>query len=237
MACALLFALGGPLFAEDSPEALATPDPIRPSEAQPAKEPDKRVFGLLPNYRTAEETGTYVPITSHQKLTIATKDTVDYPLFLFGAGFAGLAQLSGQHAGFGQGVKGYAHRYATAYADQAIGNYLTEGLLPSLFHEDPRYFRRGSGRGGVWSRTGYAASRIVVTRTDSGRTRFNFVEVAGNGISAGIANAYYPSERGFNDNFQRLYVALATDAVSQILREFWPDVKRKFFTPHRNDPH
>src|SRR5579862_1494617 len=233
--CALLFAIGGALFAEDSPDAVGTPDSIRPSEAQPAaKEPDKRVFGVLPNYRTAEETGTYAPITSHQKLTIATKDTIDYPLFLLGAGFAGLAQLSDQHGDFGQGMKGFAHRYVTSYADQATGNYMTEGLLPILFHEDPRYFRRGTGP--KWGRAGYAASRIFVTKTDSGRSMFNFSEVVGNGISAGISNAYYPGERSVNDNFQRLYVALATDAVSQILKEFWPDVKRKFFTHHQNEP-
>ena len=147
---ALAFVLCFPVFAQNSPDPNAAADPIRPSETEKTK--DKRVFGVLPNYRTAEDTGVYEPITAKQKLTIATKDTLDYPLFALGAGFAGLAQLANQHPDFGQGTKGYAHRYATAYADQFTGNYLTEGFLPVLFHEDPRYFRRGAGRGSVWSR-------------------------------------------------------------------------------------
>ena len=80
-------------------------------------------------------------------MTIATKDTIDYPLFLLGGALAGMAQLTDEHPRFGQGVEGFVHRYATAYADQAIGNYMTEGILPVLFHEDPRYFRRGHGTG------------------------------------------------------------------------------------------
>ena len=226
-ALGLLLPLVSAQSASSDPDPGVSPEPAPVRSAQP----DKRVFGVLPNYRTAEETGVYTPITAHQKLVIATKDTVDYPLFGLGAAFAGLAQLSDQHPDFGQGVQGFAHRWATAYADQATGNYFTEGLLPILFHEDPRYFRRGQGS--KWGRTGYAASRIFVTKTDSGHAIFNFSEVLGNGISAGISNAYYPTERGLNDNLSRWGTALATDAISQVLKEFWPDVKRRYFSHHQ----
>jgi len=193
------------------------------------------VFGVLPNYRTAEESAIYTPISAHRKLAIATKDTLDYPLVALGGALAGLAQLSDQHPNFGQGVKGFAHRFGTSYADQASGNYLTEGLLPILFHEDPRYFRRGSGHGGVWSRAGYAATRILVTKTDSGHASFNFAEVIGNSMSAGLGNAYYPGETHLSDNVGRLATYLATDALSQVLKEFWPDVKRKYFSHHQHE--
>lgn len=225
--CALGLLLSAALSAQTASGPSPDAAPVQPAE------PDKRVLGVLPNYRTAEDTGVYTPITPRQKLVIATKDTVDYPLFLLGGAFAGLAQLTDQHPDFGQGVKGFAHRWGTAYADQAIGNYLTEGFLPVLLHEDPRYFRRGNTRGGVWSRTGYAASRIFVTKTDSGHTTFNFSEVVGNGIAAGIGNAYYPGERGWSDNVSRLATALATDAISQVLKEFWPDIKQKYFSHHQ----
>jgi hypothetical protein len=109
---------------------------------------------------------------------------------------------------------------------------MTEGLLPILFREDPRYFRRGKTRGGVWSRAGYAATRIFVTRTDKGGSSFNFAEVVGNGIAAGVGNAYYPSERGVSDNVSRFAQYLATDAISQVLKEFWPDIKQKYFSRH-----
>ncbi len=202
-----------------------------PAAPVPVKE-DKRVFGVLPNYRTTEETGVYVPITSKQKLTIATKDTIDYPLFLLGGAFAGLAQLTDEHPLFGQGVAGFAHRYGTAYADQFVGNYMTEGFLPILFHEDPRYFRRGHGP--KWGRTWYAATRIFVTRTDGGGTTFNFSEVVGNGIAAAVGNAYYPGERTLLDNVSRLGQELATDSISQVLKEFWPDIKRRYWFHHKD---
>jgi len=244
--CGLILLCGGYLFAQDSPSdasADASPEAIRPAQTPPttpgeeSAAPDKRVFGVLPNYRTVDDNTEFSPITAKKKLTIATKDTLDYPLFLVGAGFAGLAQITNQHPDFGQGMKGYAHRYATAYSDQAIGNYMTEGFLPVLFHEDPRYFRIGSTRGGVWYRAGYAASRIFVTKTDRGRTTFNFAEVVGNSIAAGVGNAYYPSERRLGDNAERLLTALATDAISQVLKEFWPDIKRKYFSHHSGDSH
>ena len=226
-----------------SPAAWATDsDPVPEAVGgQPAEKPagtpviptveDKRVFGVLPNYRTAEETGVYTPISTKRKLTIATKDTIDYPLFLLGGAFAGIAQLTDEHPTFGQGLKGFAHRYATAYADQAVGNYLTEGFLPVLFHEDPRYFRLGHGS--IGHRTWYAATRIIVNKTDKGTVSFNFSEFVGNGAAAALGNAYYPGERHLSDNASRLGQALATDAISQVLKEFWPDIKRKYFVRHR----
>jgi hypothetical protein len=213
------------------PGASPTGEVAEPAPAVPVKE-DKRVFGVLPNYRTAEETAIYTPITSKQKLTIATKDTIDYPLFLLGGALAGLAQVSDEHPLFGQGVAGFAHRYATAYADQFVGNYMTEGILPILFHEDPRYFRRGHGP--KKSRALYAATRIFVTKTDSGRSTFNFAEVVGNSVAAGVGNAYYPGETHLLDNLSRLGQALATDAISQVLKEFWPDIKRRYWFHHKD---
>ncbi len=240
--CILGVAFAGLLGAQTAPVPSpapssdgSSPTSVEPVPGPPTAEPDKRVFGVLPNYRTAEDNGIYAPITSHQKLVIATKDTLDYPLFLLGGAFAGLAQLTDEHPDFGQGLKGFAHRYATAYADQAVGNYMTEGILPILFHEDPRYFRRGKTRGGVWSRTGYAATRIFVTKTDKGATSINFAELVGNGFAAAVGNAYYPEERSVGQNLSRWGQALATDAISQILKEFWPDIKQKFFSHHQKD--
>jgi hypothetical protein len=183
---------------------------------------------VLPNYRTAEESAVYSPISVKRKFYIGYKDSTDYPIFGMSAVLAGLGQWTDQHHAYGQGMEGFGKRYAATVSDQLIGNFLTESVMPSLLREDPRYFRRGHGSG--WSRTGYAASRIFVTKTDKGHTMFNFAEVSGNAISAMVGNAYYPGERQFGDNFQRFYSQLATDAFSQILKEFWPDVKRKFFS-------
>ena len=194
---------------------------------------DNRIFGVLPNYRTADSTRQFVPLTTQQKFNIAVKDSFDWPGFILAGVFSGLYQLDDSHPSFGQGIKGYAHRYATSYADQLSGNMLTEAILPSLLREDPRYFRRVTGT--KWHRTFYALSRVLVTRTDAGGSRFNFSEVLGNGISASIGNAYYPDERGFGDTIDRMATAIGTDAISDVLKEFWPDIKRHFFHKKTSD--
>ena len=196
--------------------------------------PDKRVLGVLPNYRTINETGSYEPITTKQKLIIASKDSFDYPLVLLGAAFAGISQLSNTDPSYHQGVEGFAKRLAANYADQAIGNMMTEGFFPSMLHEDPRYRRIGPSRGGVGKRTWYAFSRVLVTRTDSGGTRFNYSEWLGNSTGVAISNLYHPDERDALDNLEKLLEQCATDGISQILKEFWPDIKHKFF--HKNPP-
>ena len=189
---------------------------------------DKRVFGVLPNYRTADGTVPYAPISWKLKFKIAEKDTFDWPSYILGGVFAGISQLDNSNPEFGQGLKGYAKRYAASVADQDVGNFMTEAILPSLLHEDPRYFRKvtGSKKGRIL----YAATRVLITRNDSGRNMFNFSEVLGNGAVAALGNAYYPDERGLSSTMQRMGTQIGTDAISQVLKEFWPDIKRKWFS-------
>jgi len=216
----------------DSPPLGHIDATAQPGTTAPATTPvDKRVFGVLPNYRTANLTAEYHPITSKQKMTIALKDSFDYPLFFLGATYAALYQLDDDHADFGQGAKGYFKRLGTSYTDQVLGNMFTEGLLPIAFHEDPRYFRLNEGT--VRHRTFYALSRIFVTKTDTGARSFNFAEVVGNGTSTLIGWSYYTDTRDAEDYFQAFGTQLATDAISQVLKEFWPDVKRRYFKRHK----
>lgn len=210
--------------------ASSEPEPKPIGEQAP---PDKRVLGVLPNYRTANETAVYTPITIKQKFTIASKDSFDYPLIMLSAAIAGLGQLSNDNPSFGQGAAGFARRFGTSYADQAIGNMMTEAVFPSFLHEDPRYFRRGTGS--KWSRTFYAASRVFVTRTDAGNWRFNYSEVLGNATAVAISNSYYPDNRTVGANVEKLGQQIGIDSASQVLKEFWPDLKRKFFQRHRDE--
>jgi hypothetical protein len=187
--------------------------------------PDKRAYGVLPNYRTAESDGPYIPITTKQKFTIAKKDTLDWPSYIMAGFFAGISQLGDSNPSFGQGVKGYSRRYISSVADQDIGNFMTEAILPSLLHQDPRYFRKGHGS--VMGRIAYAASRSAIAKTDSGKWTFNASEFLGNGIVASLGNAYYPDAVGFNPTMQRMFTQIGTDSISQVMKEFWPDIKRK----------
>jgi hypothetical protein len=225
------------LFGQDQPvqpTPSAPPDssvPVAPaaSAKSPEVEPPggNRVFGVLPNYRTADSSLIGTVLSNRAKLDIAAKDSFDYPLVALAGALAGLGQLTNQQPSFGQGLKGYGHRLVTNYGDQAMGNMFTEGVFPVLLHEDPRYFRRGTGS--VWSRAGYALTRVMVTHTDSGGMRFNTSEWLGNATAVAISNAYYPDTRTFSDNGLKLLQQVGTDAVSQVLKEFWPDIRRKMF--------
>jgi hypothetical protein len=224
-----VFFLAALMIASAAAQTAAAPDEKVADQDPPG---GKRVFGVLPNYRTADASAEFSPLTVRRKLTIASKDSFDYPLVVLAAGLAGISQLSDGSPSFGQGMKGYGHRLVTAYGDQALGNMMTEGFFPSLLHEDPRYFRKGADGGGTWSRAGYAVSRIFVTRTDSGRWRFNTSEWLGNATSVAISNAYYPDGRSAKDNVSKLLTQCATDAASQVLKEFWPDIRQKFLRRH-----
>jgi len=214
------------LFAQEK----VTPAASQPAEslaAPAASAGANRVFGVLPNYRTADASQEGTVLRAGQKLYIASKDSFDYPLVALAGAFAGLGQLTNQDPSFGQGAKGFAHRLATNYADQAMGNMFTEGLFPVMLHEDPRYFRRGSGS--IRSRTVYALTRVMVTHKDSGGSRFNYSEWLGNASAVAISNAYYPDNRTALDNTTKLLMQVGTDALSQVAKEFWPDIKRKMF--------
>ncbi len=215
------------------PQPGQLPPKDEPGVAAPGKTSqgeDKRVFGVLPNYRTAEMNAKATPLTPGQKLRIAAKDSFDYPLLILGAAYGGLYQAENSHPEFGQGAKGYFSRFATSYSDQVIGNMMTEAFLPILLREDPRYFRMAEGP--KMKRALYALSRIVVTHTDAGATSFNYSEVVGNGIAAGIGLSYYPDDRDVGDYMQNWGIQLGTDAASQVLKEFWPDIKRWWLVRH-----
>lgn len=225
-----------------SSQTTQKPNPPQPGQLPPKEEPgvpapgktaegeDKRVFGVLPNYRTAEASAEATRLSPKQKLRIAMKDSFDYPLYILGAAYAGVYQLENNHPEFGQGTEGYFKRFGTSYADQAIGNMMTEGFMPVLLHEDPRYFRLAEGS--KMHRTWYALTRIFVTHTDAGSTSFNYAEVIGNGVAAGIGLSYYPDNRDVPDYMQNWGIELGTDAASQVLKEFWPDVKRWWYVRH-----
>ena len=173
---------------------------------------------MLPNYTTVDSA--FVPKeTTREAFRIASLSTFDPVVFPF----------IGLTTALGQGASGqpYGERYATAFADNAIGNFLTTAIVPSLTHEDSRYYRRGEG--GVFSRLAYAASRSVITRTRSGATTFNISEVAGTAAAAGLSNIYYsPADRTAGGTLARWGTQIMWDTVANELKEFWPDIRSKF---------
>jgi hypothetical protein len=187
---------------------------------------DKRILWVIPNYRTSPSLHPYVPLTTRQKFKLGSQDSFDRGTLVLAALFAGEGQLKNSDPTFGQGVKGYAHYLGTSYGDLLIGNFMTEALYPTMLHQDPRYFRKGSGSG--WSRLGYAAGQIFWTHTDKGGTQFNYSEVGGNATAVAISTAYYPGNRNATDAVSKLGTQLGVDMAANILKEFWPDLNRKF---------
>ncbi|MGA7236036.1 MAG: hypothetical protein WBY44_10175 [Bryobacteraceae bacterium] len=223
---------------QDPPQS-GQPKPPDPNATgtQPGNKPvDKRVFGVIPNNRTTSGTVPYQPISAKRKIVIGLKDSFDWPPFLTGALFAGLYQLEDSNPSFGQGTAGYFRRWGTASADQVIGNMFTEGFIPAAFHQDPRYFMLGPGGGTRKHRLWHAVNSIVVAPMDSGRKTFNFSEWGGNACAVAISNSYYPDTRDASDNVDKLLIAVATDTFSNVLKEFWPDVKNWWQRKHGHAP-
>jgi hypothetical protein len=189
------------------------------------KAPAKHVLWIIPNFRTSLDSKEYKPIAPKEKFRIAAQDTFDRGTIALAAVFAAGSQYNRSDPSFGEGVGAYAHYWATAYADFAIGNYMTEGIYPTLLHQDPRYFRRGSGSG--WSRLRSAVGQIFWTRTDSGGRQFNYSEIAGNSTAVAISMAYYPGSRRASDATEQLGTQVAVDMATNIVKEFWPSRGRK----------
>ena len=186
---------------------------------------DKRILWFFTNHRTTDDSEALLKLTPRGKLGIAFGDATDRAIFLQTAFISGVGQATNANPSFGQGMEGYARRFGTTYADFAVENMMTEGIFPTLLHQDPRYFRRREGTGR--SRFGFAISRLFITRTDSGKGQFNFSEVVGGATSLAISNAYYPDGRSVGNNMGRYALQLGFDAASNVLKEFWPDLKRK----------
>jgi len=215
----------------------STPQSGQPSQdAQKEQNPDKnqpesvskdRLFYTLPNFLTLENAGQVPPLSTKEKFKVVTKGSFDYVLVPWYAFLAGLSQAQNSEAGYGQGAEGYAKRFGAYFADGTIENYVTSAILPSLLRQDPRYFQ--SGKGSFTHRTGYAMSRIFVTRSDSGHQQFNFSEIVGSALSAGISTyTYHPHEDRTLPNTLSVWgTQVGTDTLTLVVREFWPDIRRK----------
>lgn len=203
----------------------------KPDQDSPKKDPrsgttNDRILYAMPNFLTVENAGQVPALTSKQKFKLVAEDSFDYFNYPWFGVLAGISQAENSEAGYGQGAQGYAKRYGSAFADGTIENFTTGALFPSLLHQDPRYYQLGEGK--FLHRAGYAATRIFVTRTDSGRRQFNYSEVTGAAVAAGISNAYHPAgDRTVGNTMSVWATDMGWDTFILVVKEFWPDVRRK----------
>lgn len=155
------------------------------------------------------------------------------PLNFLGANIdAATAQLGHDDPTFGQGARGYGRRYSAALTDRASSDFFGVFLYPTIFRQDPRYYRQGQGS--VKSRLGHALSHRWVTRTDSGRRMFNFSEWSATISSKAVSNLYHPGNpRGFGPTASRVGWSIGTNMVWDVTREFWPEIAHKLRLPFR----
>ena len=208
------------------PTPVGSKKEVEPKKENSEGKQTKRMFGIIPNF-AAVSAHTEVPVLSaRDKFILASKDSGDYSSFIWSGLQAAQSMALKSYPELHQGAAGYGRYYWRAFADQASGSFFTEAIVPALTHEDPRYYTLGYG--GFFRRAGYALSRVVVTRTDSGRNTFNISEIAGNGMEAGLANLYYPpEERSLHNTAVNWATQLEAAGLNNLVREFWPDIHRK----------
>jgi len=211
-----------------------------------------RLFLALPNFLTLENAGKVQPLTTGQKFKVVALGSFDKIEFPWYGVLSGISQAENSEPGYGQGWEGYGKRYASAFADGTIENFMTSAVLPSILHQDPRFFQ--SSEGGFAHRAGYAVSRIFITRTDSGRSQFNYSEVIGSALAAAIStNTYHPrafittrydpttnmlvyvhnaSDRTLTNTLSVWGSQVGYDTITIVIKEFWPDIHRKMVHKH-----
>jgi hypothetical protein len=244
----LFFALANLLLLSCAAQEVTPPDPSVPrqsptTQTQPTdqskdgqsnKTPaasegtsNDRLFFALPNFLTVKNGANIPPLSTGQKFKVVTRSAFDYVQIPWYAALAGISQAQNSEPGYGQGAEGYAKRFGSAAGDGIIENFMVQAIFPSILGQDPRFFQESEG--GFWHRTGYAISRIVVTRSDSGHHQFNFSEVLGSGAAAAISTySYHPSADRTASNTMKVWgTQMSYDTMTLVIKEFWPDIRRK----------
>ncbi len=211
------------------------------------REEQQRAFGVMPMFQTVSlaNSRNIPPLRPGQKFHLMLKSTTDPFIFAQDAVLSGIGQARDTNSGtktvidpvthqptkvrygFGQGAQGYFKRFGASYADTADGNFWGNAVLPVLLKEDPRYYRMGSGS--FVRRFGYSAETALWCRRDNGKWGPNYANVAGNFISGGISNLYYPDEdSGVEKTIIGAMTVTAEGVIGSELIEFLPDIEHHF---------
>ncbi len=229
--------LPAPQYAAFEPDLVLHPLPVAPVSKPASVFNQQRILGVIPDYQTVN--GSAPPLTVRQKWELAYKQSVD-PFNIFSAGLgAAFSQAGNQTPKFGVGSGAFGERFGAALADATTQNFFSAGLLATVLHQDPRYFRMGP-RASVGKRVLYSLSRVFVAYQDSGKATFNASGIGGMALGIAASNSYYPgsSRRGIV-MAGRIETSLFSDVTGNLMAEFWPDIHDRFFRSgflHRKKP-
>jgi hypothetical protein len=196
-------------------------------------------FSQKVEIKTVHQPGRHRPgvrpcsLDARDKFHLFVQNTFE-PINFMGTGWdAAWAHLDRDDPSFGSGAAGYSKRYAAALAGNVADDFFGTFLYPSIFHQDPRYYRLG--RGPVRQRFGHALRHVFVAHSDSGNLMFNYSEWLSSASSTALSNLLHPgNERGFGAAASRGGVGIATDMSWDVFREFWPEIAHKFRLPFKN---
>ncbi|WP_263365541.1 hypothetical protein [Edaphobacter bradus] len=196
-------------------------------------EEQQYLLGVVPTYN-AVNSGQALPLNAKQKFDLAITGAITPYQFGLTGIVAAIGQAQDSFPEYGQGVEGYAKRYGAGYTDYFDGAIIGNALFPVLLHQDPRYFRKGTGS--FNKRILWAVGSTVICKGDNGKWQPNISNVLGNIAAGGISNFYYPqSDRGVGLTFERGLVVSAEGAIGAVLLEFAPDIQRHFMHWKRPD--
>jgi len=258
----VLAGLAGGMVCAQEPPASPQPPPATPLQEEASKKvaapcvqpapmvrledydgPLKKLVGTFarPLERKAVPLSRYKPgaklctLNLKDKFALFVQDSFD-PVTFLSTGFnAGIDQAENADPSYGQGAEGYGRRFGAEFAGQASSRFLKDFAYPSIFSEDPRYYRLGEGPTG--RRLLHAVEHVVVAQRDNTKRMFNFSEWLGTASTVVLSNTYHPdNQRGFASAAQRTGYGMLQDVGFDMLREFWPEISRKFKLPFRGEP-
>lgn len=205
------------------------------AEEEVKEQEHQRMAGIVPSFNVTYHSDA-VSLSTAEKFRLEFRAAIDPYTFSVAAIVAGIGEAEKSNSGFGWGPEGYGKRVAAAYADNVIGNTLGNAVLPSLLHQDPRYYRLGHGT--IHHRLLYAASTAFICKhDDTGKWEPNYSNVLGNLIAGEISNLYYPdnSKSNFGQTIGNGLTVTFEGMFGAELEEFWPDISRRFF--HKDPTH
>jgi hypothetical protein len=166
-------------------------------------------------------------MTTGEKFKVIARSSFDPVEFVWYGVISAVGQAQNSESAYGQGWGAYGKRYATNLADGTVEGFMTSAILPSVLKQDPRYYVLGHG--GFWHRTSYALSRLIITRSDSGSSQFNASEIFGSASAAAISTyGYHPENDKTLGNAASVWgTQVAYDGLAFVVKEFWPDIRRK----------
>lgn len=211
-------------------------EPLIPRQKNPLEQgtSNDRILWTMPNFLTVENAEGIPPLSPGQKFKVTARGLFDPFEFVLTGFVASLGQAADSNPSYGQGLQGYGKRYGTSYADNLTENFMAYAVLPTVLHQDPRYYQLGHG--GFFRRSWHAVGRVLLTRSDSGKAQFNVSEMGGAAAAAAISTYSYhvQSERGFGNVASVWGTQMSWDVVTYMIKEFWPDL-RKHAKRHSGD--